>query len=101
MIDDLDFDSLLGGGSDMIEQIDTDPQIIAAKRALATEAAAYAQSIAPQDSGDYKDSIGVYEEGTTVGVIFADPAAAAIEYGTEDTPEFAVRARTEEHFNSS
>jgi hypothetical protein len=70
-----------------------------AKIALATEAVAYWQDIAPVESGEYRDSIHVAEYGDEVYAQADDPKAGIIEYGTEDTPEFACRARTEAYFN--
>ena len=74
-------------------------EVIAAEIDLAERAADYAKSIAPEESGDYIDAIHVVHDGDTVAVVFGDPAAHIIEYGSEDTPEFAVRARTEAYFN--
>lgn len=64
----------------------------------------YARSISPQDSGEYKDAWHV-ERGPdtddglpTFRVVNDDDKANLIEYGTVDTPEFAVAARTAAHF---
>lgn len=96
---DIDFGELLEGATSALKELDEDPDVIAGKVELANQAVAYARSIAPEDSGDYKAGIGVYQNGTDVGVEFADPISNIIEYGSEDTPEFAVRQRTEDHFN--
>lgn len=95
---DLDFDDLLERGIDAL--LGDDPELVAAELALAQEAAEYAQSIAPEDTGAYRDSIVVEQSGDTVYVAFNDPAAHIIEWGSEDTPEYGIRARTEEHFNN-
>lgn len=80
--------------------ISTDPDVLAAKLQLAADATKHAQSIAPVDEGDYRDGIRPVRIGTTgVGVEFSDPKSVHIEYGTVDTPEFAVMKRTVEHFN--
>ena len=74
-------------------------EVIAAELDLAERAADYAKAIAPEDSGDYINAIRVVRNGDVVAVVFDDPAAHIIEYGSIDTPEFAVRARTESYFN--
>lgn len=55
----------------------------------------------PVDTGEYRDSIRVTKRarGGRGQVGATDPKANLIEYGTEDTPEFAPRAKTEAHFN--
>lgn len=84
---------------DIYRAISSDEQVIAAKLALANQAAEYAKSIAPVETGTYRDSIHVRQGGTTVWVGFEDPKSHLVEYGSVDTPEFAVRAKTEEKFN--
>jgi len=74
-------------------------EVVAAEIDVAERAADYAKSIAPEESGDYINAIHVVHNGDTVAVVFGDPAAHIIEYGSVDTPEFAVRARTEAYFN--
>lgn len=97
---DLDFDDLIGRGTDALAALTDDPDVIAAKVALAEEAAEYARSIAPENTGAYRDSIVVEQSGSNVYVAFNDPAAHLVEYGSEHNQEYAVRARTEEHFNN-
>jgi hypothetical protein len=94
--------------SDFIDQddidahLEDDPDILAGKLELAEDVVDYAQSIAPVDSGEYKDGIRVRRYGKSgVGIEFSDPKSNLIEYGTEDTPAFAVRAKTIEHFRNS
>lgn len=55
----------------------------------------------PVDTGEYRDSIKVTKpaEGGRGQVGTDDPKARYIEYGTNDTPEFAPRAKTQAHFN--
>ncbi len=78
-----------------------DEDILAGKMALAQEVVDYAQSIAPVDSGDYKAGIRVRRYGKSgVGIEFSDDASSFVEYGTEDTPEFAVMRRSIEHFQN-
>lgn len=78
-----------------------DEDILAGKMALAQEVVDYAQSIAPVDSGDYKAGIRVRRYGKSgVGIEFSDDASSFVEYGTEDTPEFAVMRKSIEHFQN-
>lgn len=73
------------------------PALVAALKAVAEEAASNARAIAPEDSGDYIDGIGVdagVEGGKALARINADdPASGYIEFGTEDTPTFAPLRR--------
>lgn len=81
------------------KHIEDDESITEAKLAMAREAAAYARSIAPVDQGDYVRGIQTVHVGASgVGVAFTDFKSRWIEYGTVDTPEFGVAARTAEHF---
>lgn len=84
----------------MKKHIEEDESITEAKLVMAREAAAYARSIAPVDEGDYRDGIQVQHIGVSgVGVAFTDWKSRIIEYGAEgNKPEFAVAARTVEHF---
>lgn len=83
----------------MKKHIEEDESITEAKLVVAREAAAYARSIAPVDEGDYRDGIQTVHVGASgVGVAFTDFKSIWIEYGTVDTPEFGVAARTAEHF---
>lgn len=71
-----------------------------AKVDLASEAVAYWQGISPVDKGEYRDSIHVADYGDQVYAQADSDEAGYIEYGTEDTPEFACRARTEAYFSA-
>ena len=83
------------------EYLETSEDILAGKMALAQEVVDYAQSIAPVDSGDYKAGIRVRRYGKSgVGIEFSDDASSFVEYGTEDTPEFAIMRKSIEHFQS-
>ncbi|MBP7972758.1 MAG: HK97 gp10 family phage protein [Candidatus Nanopelagicales bacterium] len=83
------------------EYLETSEDILAGKMALAQEVVDYAQSIAPVDSGDYKAGIRVRRYGKSgVGIEFSDDASSFVEYGTEDTPEFAVMRKSIEHFQN-
>jgi hypothetical protein len=91
----------------MRKHIDEDESITEAKLVMAREAAAYARSIAPVDEGDYRDGIQTAHVGASgVGVAFTDWKSVFLEYGTvtpsgkPHTPEFAVMARTAEHFRA-
>jgi len=85
------------------KHIEEDESITEAKLVLAREAAAYARSIAPVDEGDYRDGIQVANRGASgVGVEFSDWKSHIIEWGAEgNKPEYAVIARTAEHFRNS
>lgn len=79
-----------------------DPDIVQGKIELANMAADFARSIAPVDTQAFQDGIVVRRSGATgVGLHFTDPDSGVIEYGTEDTPEFAVMRRTIEHFGGT
>lgn len=76
-------------------------EVLKAKIALANKAKTYWRRIAPRDSGEYRDSIKVTVKGNDVSVGSDDPKANIIEYGSEDTPEFACRAQTQARFKLS
>lgn len=81
--------------------LESAPEVLAGKIELANEVVDYARSISPEDEGDYKRGIRVRRRGRTgVSVEWTDEKSDLIEYGTVDTPEFAVKARTEAHFNN-
>lgn len=62
---------------------------------VARGAKAHAESIAPVKSGDYRDSFRVERtKGGGVWLINDDPAAVAIEFGSEDTEAHYVLSRT-------
>ena len=72
-------------------------------REFANQVCDYAKSISPQDRGDYIAAFGVRSRQRrghlpTFQVYNTDPKAHLLEGGTEDTPEFAVFARTRFHF---
>jgi len=83
------------------EYLETSEDILAGKMALAQEVVDYAQSIAPVDSGDYKAGIRVRRYGKSgVGIEFSDDASSFVEYGTSDTPEWAIMRKSIEHFQN-
>jgi hypothetical protein len=85
--------------SEIDDYLESSPDILAGRLDLANEVVEYARSISPVDSGDYQSGIKVRRHGRSgVGIHFTDPKSSLIEFGTEDTPEFAVRRRTIEHF---
>jgi hypothetical protein len=81
-------------------------QIEAAVDERADEMRDYAVSISPEDTGQYKDSFEI-DKGTTDDGLptrtlkNTDPIANIIEYGSEDTPEFAVLTRTATQFGGT
>jgi hypothetical protein len=70
------------------------------------EMKSYAISISPEDSGHYKESFEVEKIEREDGLpgrrlSNTDEIANLIEYGTVDTPEFAVLGRTAAQFDGS
>lgn len=63
---------------------------------MANEVVPAWQSNSPEDSGDYKDSIEITQPANAgKGEVSATvDYANIVEYGSEDTPEYAPRART-------
>lgn len=59
------------------------------------------KGVAPVDTGNYRDTIQVIRPAKKgKGTVGAKTGYANIvEYGSEDTPEFAPRAKTRAHFN--
>lgn len=78
------------------EKLLRSPIVKRRKKKLAPKVVAYAKSIAPEDTGDFKDSIHADKNADRVGS--NDPKANMLEWGTVDTPEFATFARTAKHF---
>lgn len=93
--------------SDFIDQdviddyLEGDPDIVQGKLELAGIAVEFAKSISPEDTGEYKDGIEARKNGTGVGIYFTDPKSNLIEYGSEHSPAYAIRARTIEEFNGA
>lgn len=80
-----------------VADMDEDGSLTDAKIAMANEGVAIARSKAPVDTGEYRDGIQVGRRGATgVGVEFTNWKSRLIEWGTEDTPEYAVAAQTAE-----
>lgn len=92
-------DQLKAQGFDVSDRAELQAQILAGELDLAEQAADYAKSISPEETGDYRNNINIHQNGESVWVGFDDEAANIVEYGSVDTPEFAIRAKTEEHFN--
>lgn len=97
-LDDVDLEKI--SPEELQKLIDADPRVVAAKRELAQQAAEYWKSVSPVDEGDYRDSIKVHQDGTDVWITAHDFKAHWIEFGTNDTPEFAPREKTDEHFRT-
>jgi hypothetical protein len=74
------------------------PELNQAKLELAEKVKDYWKSIAPEDTGAYRDSIHIEIGADAVRVVADDEAASYIEFGTSDTPEFATRAKTAAKF---
>lgn len=62
----------------------------ARRRAIAEQIAAEARSEAPVRTGEYRDGIGVEQDGNRVFAVDTDPEAIFKEYGTSDTPAHAA-----------
>lgn len=87
-----------------------DPDVVKGMVEFAGEARDYWKSIYPveQDNraspprppGTGRDSIHVVRRRRRVAVVCEDPIAHILEYGSVNVPEYAARARTEEHFNN-
>jgi hypothetical protein len=73
-------------------------EVLKGRIELAEKAAAYWRRASPELTGEYIDSIEVHVKGNDVWVAASDDKANLIEYGTEDTPEFAPRAKTQARF---
>lgn len=72
----------------------------------AKEMQAYAVSISPEDTGEYIDSFEIKrvtrDDGLPARSLSnTDPIANIIEYGSVDTPEFAVLGRTAHAFGGT
>lgn len=89
-VSDADFEAEMNG-----------PEVLRGRIALAEKAAAYWRRASPELTGEYIDSIEVQVHGDDVDVSATDDKANLIEYGTEDTPEFAPRAKTQARFRLS
>lgn len=94
------FDEFGVSDAEFNRELESD-RVLEARIELAEEVAQYWRRIAPVDTGDYRDSIHVVVRGDDVRVRADDEAAPYIEYGTEDTPEHAPRARVQAKFGSS
>lgn len=95
------FDDLVEGFRVAVRR---DAEIKAGLKKRAEEVKDYWQQIAPIDTGEYAGSIRIREmkdrDGTPMMRVTAfDPAAHIIEYGSEDTPKFATRAKVASHFH--
>lgn len=94
--------------TDFIDQADIkgyleeDDEVVQAEVELAKQAVSYAKSIAPVETGNYRNSIRVGRRGNRgVVVEFAAPHAHLVEFGTEDQEPNPVRAKTENHLSET
>ena len=86
--------------SEIDDYLENSSEVLEGKLELADDIVDYARSISPEDSGEYKDGIKARRYGRNgVGVVWTDPKSHLIEFGSIHNQEFAVRARTEAHFN--
>lgn len=88
---------------ELAKAIRTEGKIRVGLDVLAQQVKSYWQSIAPINSGRYAGSIRIKKakdkEGNSIRRVGTNhPAAHIIEYGSNDTPAFAVRAKVEGHF---
>jgi pectin methylesterase-like acyl-CoA thioesterase len=79
-----------------IQAIKKLPIVQAAIAVIGTDMEEHARADAPVDEGKYRDSIHIEKEGEGVTLVADDDKAVYIEYGTEDTPTFAVLRRAVE-----
>jgi len=87
-----------------------DPEVIKGEMELAKKARDYWKSIYPVEHDDRatpprkpgtgRDSIHTFRRRRKVGVRCDDPIGHILEYGSDQVPEFACRAKTEEYFNN-
>lgn len=75
-------------------------EIKTGQKRVAEAGAEYAKSIAPVDTGTFRNSITAEEVDGKWAIVSDDPAASYIEYGTEYTPEHATFARTADHVDN-
>lgn len=84
-----------------VAEMDENGSLTDAKIAMAEEGVAIARSLAPVDTGEYRDGIQVGHRGASgVGVEFTNWKSRLVEWGTEDTPEHAVAAQTAERLRN-
>lgn len=76
-------------------------EVLRGKIELAEKAARYWRSVSPVDTREYIESIAVRVEGNDVSVGADTEYDNIIEYGSEDTKEFAPRAKTQARFRNS
>lgn len=91
---------------DFRKAVREDADVQAGLDELASEVKEYWQEVAPKDTGEYAASVKVRRvkrdaDGNPMRrVSTSHPAAHIIEYGSNDTPKFATRAKVANHFNS-
>lgn len=89
---------------DFLEAVRKDADVQRGLDELAQQVKSYWQEISPKDTGKYAGSIRIKKTKGKDGVPMrrvtnTDPIAHLIEYGTNDTPKFAVRAKVASHFD--
>lgn len=89
------------GRANVEDYLENSEDLLEGKLELAGEVVDHARSISPEDTGDYKDGIVARRHGRAgVGVHWTAEHSNLVENGTEHTPEYAIKARTEEYFRS-
>ena len=68
---------------------------------LAKDAAEYAKSIAPEETGEYANSIAARRDGSRVIIRFGAAHSNLVEYGSVNNPEYGVVRKTIEHYNNT
>lgn len=85
--------------ADIANEIATNAQVRAARRKLAGDFVAAAKRNTPVDTGESAAAWEVVNDGERV--VWDADIANILEYGTNDTPEFAVMARTAAEFGGT
>ena len=91
--------------SDFIPQDVIDDAVVAGtaegRFELAKDAAEYAKSIAPEETGEYANSIAASRDGSRVIIRFGAAHSNLVEYGSVNNPEYGVVRKTIEHYNNT
>lgn len=91
----------LGISQQQVDEALKADEIKRGKVELAEKTADVLRSFIPEDTGESREAVKVVDEGDDVKVLWDSPIAHILEYGSEDTPEFAPRAKTEAYFRGA